>query len=52
MSRRDVPLLSLDILEAMTIARYTAGRDFGRLVSDALVADAVIRNLEIGTPDS
>lgn len=48
MSRRDVRLLLLDILEAITkIERYTAGLDFARFVSDDLVADAVIRNLEI-----
>jgi len=48
MSKRKVRLFLADMLESIEkIQRYTAGVNFERFVSDDLLVDAVVRNLEI-----
>jgi uncharacterized protein with HEPN domain len=48
MSKRDVRLLLYDILECIEkIEKYTKDMNFEDFVKNDLVADAVIRNLEI-----
>lgn len=48
MSKRDVRLFVQDMLEAIDkIERYTSGLSFEQFEANNLVADAVVRNLEV-----
>lgn len=48
MPKRDARLIVLDMLEAIRkVERYTAGLTFEKFESNEMVADAVVRNLEV-----